>query len=229
MKKINFGKIDKLSYRSNESFKSLRTNIQFCGAGIKVILFTSCTPNEGKSNVSFNLAMSMAETGKKVLMIDADLRKSVLIGRYKVGAVDAGLTNYLAEQNTLEDILLQTDIENFDVIFAGPYAPNPAELLGGEIFQGMLEKLRGQYDYIFIDTPPLGSVIDAAIVATQADGAVLVIASHEISYRFAQSVKNQLEKSGCRILGAVLNKVVMQRKGYYGKYYGKYYDTYGAD
>ncbi len=226
MKKITFGKIEKLSYRANESFKSLRTNVQFCGNDIKVIMFTSCTPNEGKSNVCFNLAMSMAETGKKILMIDADLRKSVLVGRYKVGAVEAGLTHYLAGQNPLEDVLLDTDVENLHMIFSGTYAPNPAELLGASKFKEMIEKLREEYDYIFIDCPPLGSVIDAAIVSTITDGVILVIANNEISYHFAQSVKQQLDKAGCHILGAVLNKVPMEKKGYYGKYYGKYYGRY---
>ena len=229
MKQVKFGKIEKLSYRSNESFKSLRTNLQFCGDDIKVVMFTSCTPNEGKSNVSFNLAMSMAETGKKVLIIDADLRKSVLVGRYKVGAINAGLTHYLAGQNPLEDVLLESDVENLHIIFSGTYAPNPAELLGGEKFKKLVEKVREEYDYVFIDCPPLGSVIDAAIVSTQVDGVILVIANNEISYRFAQNVKSQLEKSGCKILGAVLNKVVMEKKGYYGKYYGKYYGTYGDE
>lgn len=222
MKKMELAKLDALSYRANEAFKTLRTNIQFSGDDIKVIAFTSCTPNEGKSNVTFNLARSFAENGKKVLLIDADLRKSVLAGRYKIGAVDAGLTNFLAGQAELDETLHETNVENMHLILSGPYAPNPAELLGTEKFQKSIEKFRGEYDYVLIDCPPLGSVIDAAIVAQQTDGVILVIENNAVSYRFAQNVKSQLEQSNCKILGAVLNKVPMEKKGYYGKYYGTY-------
>lgn len=228
MKKIDFAKLDKLSYRSNEAFKTLRTNVQFSGDDVKVIAFTSSTPNEGKSNVAFNLARSFAENGKKVLLIDADMRKSVLIGRYKIGAVDVGLTNFLAGQAAIDDVLLDTNLENMHMILSGPYAPNPAELLGTERFKETIEKFREEYDYILIDCPPLGSVIDAAIAARQADGVIIVIEDNATSYRYAQKVKMQLEQGNCKILGAVLNKVPLGRKGF-GKYYGKYYGTYGSE
>lgn len=225
-----------LDYRANEAYKTLRTNIQFCGDDIKVLTFTSCTPNEGKSSVSFNLAVSFAEVGKKVVLVDADLRKSVLVGRYKVGEVNQGLTHYLSGQAELKEVKLHTDIENMDIIFSGSHCPNPAELLNNTRFSNLISTLRETYDYVIVDTPPLGSVIDSAIVAKIADGAVLVIEANAISYRFAQSVKEQLDKSNCRILGTVLNKIPMEKKGYYGKYYGryygkyygKYYGTYGA-
>lgn len=216
-----------LDYRTNESYKTLRTNIQFCGNDIKLIALTSCTPNEGKSSVSFNLAVSLAEDGKRVAFIDADLRKSVLVGRYKVGQVNFGLTHYLSGQKNISDVLYRTDIDNLDIIFAGSFSPNPSELLNHDRFLDMTKSLRDQYDYIIVDTPPLGSVIDAAIVAKEVDGTILVIEANAISYRFAMSVKEQLEKANGRILGVVLNKVPMEKKGYYGKYYGKYYGTYG--
>ena len=234
---ITFEKRKDLDYRTNEAYKSLRTNIQFCGEDIRVLAFTSCTPNEGKSSVAFNLSHSFAQDGKRVVMIDADLRKSVLVGRYKVGAVDAGLSHYLSGQSELDEVLHTTDIENFDIIFSGPYAPNPAELLGSEKFNQMISQLKEKYDYVIVDCPPLGSVIDAAIIAQVADGSVLVIEKNAISYRFAQTVKAQLSKAECKILGVVLNKVPMGKKGYYGryygktygKYYGKYYGTYGSE
>lgn len=241
MNNIVFEKREKLDYRANEAFKTLKTNIQFCGDDIKVITFTSCTPNEGKSSISFNLAVSFAESGKKVLLVDADLRKSVLAGRYKVGVIDSGLTHYLSGQANLEKILLKTDIENLDIIFAGTFSPNPVELLEHKRFSDMIKTLREVYDYIIIDTPPLGSVIDSAVVAKISDGAVIVVECNAISYRFAQDVKAQLEKSECRIIGAILNKVPMMEKGYYskyygkyngkyyGKYYGKHYGTYGEE
>ncbi len=226
MEQIILAKKIELDYRVNEAYKALRTNLQFCGDNIKVITFTSCTPDEGKSSVSFNIARSFAEIGKKVLLVDADLRKSVLAGRYKVGEISGGLSHYLSGQMELDSVIYETDIPNMDIIFSGTYCPNPAELLSHPRFQKMINLLRNEYAYIFIDTPPLGAVIDSAIVAKISDGAVLVIEANAISYRFAQNVKEQLDKSGCRILGAVLNKVSMEKNGYYGKYYGKYYSNY---
>lgn len=217
--------IERNNYQITEAFKSLRTNIQFCGSDKKVIVLTSCTPNEGKSSVSMQLSASLAEAGKKTLLIDADLRKSVLMGRtHTAGQEIFGLTHYLAGQVTLQDVIHVTDVKNFHLIYSGPFPPNPAELLGGKNFKNMLNILRDVYDYIIIDAPPLGNVIDGAVIADSCDGAVMVIESGAISYRFAQEVKEQLEKSNCPILGAVLNKVDVQKQAYgkYGKYYGKY-------
>ena len=113
------------------------------------------------------------------------------------------------------------------MILAGPYSPNPAELLEDELFKVLLENAKELYDYIIIDTPPMLNLIDGAIIANQCDGAVIVVESGGISYRMAQKVKSQLEKSGCRILGAVLNRVGGEYgSGYYKKYYGKYYKKY---
>jgi len=216
----------KMDYLSNEAYKGLRTNILFCGSDIKVIAITSCTPNEGKTEISFRLAVSMAEAGKKVMFIDADLRKSVLVGRYKVETSLKGLSHYLSGQESLDSIICTTSAENMQIIFSGQVPPNPAELLGNSRYQSMIAEFREMYDYIIIDTPPLGRVIDAAVIAGQSDGAVLVIESNAISYKFAQKIVEQLEKSNCRILGAVLNKVEHKDKGIYGKYYGKYYGQY---
>lgn len=219
-------KTKKLNYSAEEAYKSLRTNIQFCGEDKKVIAVTSCTPNEGKSSVTLNLAISMAQAGKKVLLIDADLRKSVLVGSTKVSGSAKGLTHYLSKQAAMIDVICSTNVKNLHIVFAGPVPPNPAELLGGRYFREMIDSLRKVYDYILIDTPPLGSVIDSAVIAQECDGAMLVIESGVISYRFAQDVKAQLEKTNCPILGVVLNKVDMSGNGFYGKYYGKYFGKY---
>lgn len=217
---------EELDYRANESYKALRTNIEFCGDDIRVISLTSCTPNEGKTSISFNIAKSFVENGKRVALIDADLRKSVLIGRYRVGGVECGLTHYLSGHNKLEDVIYRTNINNLDIIFCGSHSPNPAELLNHDRFEDMIGALREEYDYVIIDTPPLGSVIDSAIVARAVDGVIIVIESNAISYKFAQSVKDQLERANCRILGVVINKIPMDKKRKYGKYYGKYYGGY---
>ena len=219
----------KLDYSSDESYKSLRTNLLFCGDDKKVIALTSCTPNEGKSSVSMNLAVSLTESGKKVLLIDADLRKSVLVGRTEVEGEVKGLSHYLSQQESLDNVIYATNIPHFHIIYAGTVPPNPAELLGGRHFKNLLKMVRDVYDYVIIDCPPLGSVIDAAIIAEECDGSVLVIESGVISYRFAQEVKDQLAKCACPILGVILNKVDMSKQGYYGKYYGKYYGRYGKE
>ena len=215
-----------LDFRTREAYKTLRANLEFSGEDVKVIAVTSCTPNEGKSSISMNLAKAIAESGKKVILIDADLRKSVLIGRYRTGTVRYGLSHYLSGQKTFNEVYCNTNIKNLYVAFSGPVPPNPSELLGGKYFHSMVKSLRSVFDYVIIDTPPLGSVIDSAIVSKQCDGSVIVIASNEISYKFAQKVKEQLEVAECRILGCVLNKVNLTQKGYYGKYYGKYYGRY---
>ncbi len=218
-------------YNYNEAIKTLRTNIQFCGSSIQAILFTSALPDEGKSDVSFTLAESFAQIGKKTVMIDADIRKSVLISRYHLEKEVGGLSQYLSGQKELDEILYDTSVENLSVIFAGPYSPNPAELLEEAFFEKMMKRLRADYDYIIIDTPPIANLIDGAIVAQHCDGVVLIIESGAISYRLEQKVKSQLEKTGCRILGVVLNKIDIHAEGYYGRYgkYGKYakYGKYG--
>lgn len=231
MKQINFMKLTELDNKTKEAYKTLRTNITFCGDEIKTIVFTSSVPNEGKSKVSFETAKALAEDGRKVLFIDADIRKSVTMVRYDVDAEIVGLTHYLAGKEPLEDVIYQTNIKHFDCIFTGANVPNPAELLGKSRMEKLIVQMREQYDYIIFDCPPLASVIDAAIVAKNCDGAIIVVETDNISYRIVQQVKDQLQKSGCQLLGVVLNKVEMGGKAYYGKYYGgyygKYYSSYG--
>ncbi|MBO5468863.1 MAG: CpsD/CapB family tyrosine-protein kinase [Lachnospiraceae bacterium] len=233
--KVNFEKLKDLDFKTNEAYKALRTNISFCGDDIKVIALTSSVPNEGKSAVSFHLARSFAEDNKKVLYIDADIRKSVYVARYGVDVETVGLSHYLTGQRKLDEIIYETSIDNLHTIFTGQVAPNPSELLGNSKFAQLIETQRDKYDYIIIDCPPLGSVIDAAVVARQCDGAIIVIETDNVGYKIVQNVKKQLEQSGCKVLGAVLNKVEVSGKGYYGKgyygkgYYGKgYYGGYGS-
>lgn len=226
MKTINIENLENINYRSTEAYNTLRTNIQFCGKDIKSICITSCTPNEGKSLVSFRLANSLAESGKRVLFLDSDLRKSVLAGRLKIDKGVLGLSQYLSGINTLDDILYQTNIENLDMIFAGPTPPNPLDLIAKPLFTELIRKQREQYDYIIVDTPPLGIVIDGANVAEVCDGTILVIQSNVISYKFAQRVLKQLEKGSCHVLGVILNKVGLKQRNYYGKQYNKYYGKY---
>lgn len=219
-------KIPPLDRRTEEAFKTLRTNLQFCGKEIKSIALTSCTPNEGKTSVSLQLARSLSENGKRVLFIDGDLRKSVILSRCQIDQTVKGLSHYLSGQCAFTEAVYMTNVKNLHMIFAGPVPPNPAELLGSNAFKIVIEKMKTVYDYIIIDTPPLGSVIDAAVIANECDGSVLVVKSGEISRRFARKIVDQLRMADCPILGAILNSVDMKKNSYgnyYGKYYGKYY------
>ena len=225
----------KQGYQMDEAYKALRTNLQFCGADKKVIAFTSCTPNEGKSNVTYHLAASLVESGKSVLLVDGDLRNSVLLGKVEEMPDQEikGLAHYLSKQAKLADVICGTTLPKFHIIFAGIVPPNPAELLGSRLFKDMIRTVRDVYDYVIVDTPPLGRVIDSAVIADACDGVVIVIESGAVSYRYVQEIKSQLEKSSCPILGTILNKVEYSREGYgrYGKYgkYGRYgkYGKYG--
>lgn len=227
MLNVNLDKIADLDFKTREAYKTLRTNVQFCGDDVQVVSITSCVPNEGKSMVSFNLAISIADSGKRVLFIDADLRKSVLIGRYKINKAIKGLTQFLSGVEPIENVKYTTNIENLDMILSGPVPPNPAELLASKKFTELVAVTKKEYDYVIIDTPPIGQVIDPAIVAQQTDGVIFLVSQANISYKYAQKQIEQLKKSGCRILGAVLNKVDPEGKGsYYGGYYGRYYGRY---
>ena len=212
----------KSDYFYEEAIKTLRTNVLFSSKQVKVILLTSCYPNEGKSDLAFHLAAEMGKAGKKVLLLDADIRKSIYIRRYSVNQNVQGLSQYLSGQIDRQWITYHTNYQNMDMIFAGPLAPNPSELLGDQSFNELLEEKKAEYDYILIDTPPIGTMIDAAVVGEKSDGAILVIESDMVSYKVAQRAKEQLERSGCRILGAVLNKVDLKKDKYYSSYYSHY-------
>ena len=226
MQDIQIQKVD-MEFRTREAYKTLRSNIEFSGDNIRAIAITSCTPNEGKSEVSFELAKSMAENGSRVLLVDADLRKSVLHRHFRGTKPTYGLSNYLIGKCSMDDAICRTNQEGFFTMFSGPVTPTPSELLNSERFEQLLKEGKEQFDYLVVDTPPLGSVIDSAIIGTRCDGTILVIAGGEISYRFAQNVYAQLKQADCRVLGCVLNKVDLSGgKGYYGKYYGRYYGKY---
>lgn len=216
------------NYQYEEAVKTLRTNLQFSGKSNKVILLTSSRSNEGKSDISYNLAVELGKAGKKVLLIDADIRNSVFKTQYSIKEDVQGLSQYLSGQaEHIEQVVYKTNHENLYMILAGPYAPNPTEMLGDEQFGQLIKAARQVFEYVIIDTPPLGMVVDAAIIGQYCDGALLVIENDSTSYRMCQKVKAQLENSGCKVLGAVLNKVQEKSKGYYG--YGQYgnYGTYG--
>jgi len=213
MKKIELQLDEQASsnYFVREAFNSLRANVLFSGKHVKVIVVTSCYAHEGKTSVSFDLARNLAESGKKILLVDADLRKSVVVSRYTKERGVYGLSQILSGQVDANEAIYGTNVEGMDIVFAGPYPPNPTELVGSPTFKEFLNEEREKYDYIIIDAPPLGLVIDAAVMSSICDGAILVINIGHVKYRVAQGVKAQIEKSGCKVLGVVLNQVDRKR------------------
>lgn len=215
-KKVSFNTASSKDYISNEAFKTLRTNLLFSGADVKTILLTSSNENEGKSTVSTELSKSLAEAGKKTLFIDADMRKSVIL---KNNDSVKGLSELLLNMCGTADVIYSTQNENFDVMFSGHFPPNPVEILANDRFATILEELKKKYDYIIIDTPPVGVVIDAAVIAARCDGAIIVLANRRTSRKSAIETKEQIERSGCRILGAVINEVEKSVGSYVSRYY----------
>lgn len=227
MKKLVMDLPEINDYRMVEGLNQLKTNLAFCGKDIKVITMTSSVPNEGKSSVSLSLSRTLAESGKKILMVDADLRKSVMAARYHIQGIDKGLSHYLTGQAEVEDIIYETEVEGFYITVAGPLSPDPTSILDSEQFEQFIEKVRDMFDYVIIDAPPLGVVIDAVIIGKYTDGAVIVIEQGVIKRKIVQDVIKQLKRGEVRILGAVLNKVD-ERIGAYGNYEYKYsYSYYG--
>jgi len=219
MQDIIIGKLKKLDYASEEEYKSLRTNLQFCGKEVKVIGITSCIPNEGKSSVAINIARSIAETGKKVLLVDCDMRKSVLVGRHRITKASNGLSHFLSGYRELDESLCQTNIPNLYMILAGPIPPNPSELLVSSKMRRLVKELREVCDVIILDAPPSLVVTDANILARIADSTIIVVAQNETKYDSLEKVKKSIEKVGGKIAGVVLNKVPVDPKKYENSYY----------
>lgn len=208
-----------------EYYNSIRTNIQFSGRNLKVIALTSAQPGEGKSTTATNLAISFAKAGFRTLLIDADTRNSVMSGTFKSKERYQGLTSFLSGNSELSDIICDTNIDNLMIIPAGQVPPNPTSLIQNDNFKAMIEIVRGLYDYVIIDTPPLGLVIDAAILAHYSDASLLVVKAGADKRRTVTKLKEQLEQSGSAFLGVILNKydIHLDKYGSYGSYgnYGK--------
>lgn len=219
-----------VSRENAETYKMIRTNLQYCGSDKKVIAFTSSIPGEGKSSSAFQVGLSLAESGKKVLLVDGDLRNSSLREYFVIESKFTGLTAFLEDRENFSNAIRSTNNPNFHVLLAGEISDKPAELLERVNFRKMILAARKVYDYVLIDTPPIGRVIDAMVISNVCDGIVLVIQSGILSRRYLQKIKKQLEVGECPIIGCIVNKVKKKEIGYgkYGKY-GKYgaYGTYG--
>ena len=194
--------------KTEEYFNAIRTNIQFSGKENKILAITSVREGEGKSTTSTSLALSLAQAGFKTLLIDADTRNSVMSGTFKATGTIKGLTNYLSGNADLP---------------SGKVPPNPTALLQNAYFNKMIEAIKNIFDYIIIDTPPIGLVVDAAIISNACDGFILVTQAGRIKRNYVEKAKEQMEQSGSKFLGIILNKV-SESVATYGDYgdYGNY-------
>lgn len=203
----------------SEAYRSVRTNLQFAGAGkkLKYISFTSATPGEGKSATIANIAITLAQDKKKVLLIDCDMRKPRQHKQF--GLPNKGLSNYIAMGEAFENVVNRDVFEYLDVLPSGPVPPNPSELLGSPAMLDILNKVEDTYDYILLDMPPVLAVTDVAVLGRKVDGIVYVLKVGAISPDEAKEAKKRLEQSGSNILGVVLNCVPQKRHNSYGYYY----------
>lgn len=208
------------SFVVQEAYKTLRTNVRFFlrGEGCRKICITSGAAGEGKSITLLNLAISVAEAGQKVLLIDADLRRPAL-ARLLVEKATPGLSNVLADLVPVEEVVRKEMYPNLDIILSGDVPPNPSELLGGDRMKELIDTMAQKYDYILVDTPPVNVVSDACIVANLLDGVLLLVRQgHSKKDAVKRAVAN-LRLTGAKPLGFVLNGAPLEREKTYG-YYG---------
>lgn len=212
-----------------EAYKTLRTNVMFSLTGespCKMIVVTSALQSEGKSVTATNLALSFAELGKKVLLMDCDLRKPKL-GRLLNLSAPAGLSNVLMEPELLEKALIKS-FGGVDIILAGDIPPNPSELLASVRMEKLLGQMKERYEYIIVDTPPINMVTDAMVLAPQSDGVLFVVRANQSDRNSVGYAIDQLDYAQVKVLGFVLNDVELEKSSYgYGKSRYSRYRRYG--
>lgn len=223
LKEIARKLIVKMSPKSfvSEQFRVARTNINFSmpDGELKTLLITSSMPGEGKSTTAANLAYLFAQEGKRVILIDSDMRKPTVHYTFHLTNT-IGLSNVLTKKVSVTDAINETDLENLQIITSGPIPPNPAELLTASSMDVMITTLKEAYDLIIFDAPPVLSVTDSQILANKSDGTVLVISAGDTDKVSALKAKELLLASKAKIIGTVLNNFKLEKDHYYYQYYG---------
>lgn len=227
MKKIEINKFPPLEYASQEAVNTLCTNLSFSGENVKRIMITSAHAVEGKSFLSMNIMRTMAKYGKRVVLVDTDLRRSYISTQFDMRFEDGGgLAHYLAGMIDEDSVVYSTNISGAYIVPVGRTVSNPLPLLNSENFSKLLKRLAEQFDYVLVDAPPIGLVIDAAEIAKSCDGTLIVVSYNKVRRQELIDVKEQILQTGCPILGAVLNMVeydtYLSRKYYYKSYYSYY-------
>ncbi len=217
---------EKTSFNVKEAYKALRTNIIFSltkeDKGKKVMISSSLA-SEGKSTTCVNVAITFAQMGAKVCLVDCDLRRPNIGKLLNLDTVP-GVSNYLIDANTKEEIVHKNVRENLDVICSGDIPPNPAELIGSEAMEKLLDELSEEYEYVFVDTPPICVVTDPSVVASKVSGVVIVALQNSTEKDILKIAVEQVEFVGAKLLGFVLNGVEYTSTGRYKYRYGyRYY------
>ncbi|MBR1585180.1 MAG: CpsD/CapB family tyrosine-protein kinase [Clostridia bacterium] len=232
MPTMNITNFPPLSYAGTEAINTLCTNLTFSGDNIKRIMITSCHASEGKSMISMNVMRTMASLGKKVVLVDGDLRRSMIVQHYgiKFDSENAmGLTHLLAGMAREEEVLYATNIPGASMVPVAKTVSSSLSLLNSNKLENMLNLLAQYFDYVIVDAPPIGALIDAAQIARYCDGTLIVVSYNMIRKQELVDAQHQLEATGCPILGTVINQAqfdsYMSRKYYYKSYYS-HYDTY---
>jgi capsular exopolysaccharide synthesis family protein len=226
MKRATIGKMIALDFMGGEAINAICSNLLFAGRNIKKILLTSVNTSEGKSLITQQMLWNLAKRGKRTVLIDADLRRSNLVMdlEFSTDGPITGLAHFLAGYSTLEDVLYETNIPQAVILPMGRNVKSPVALLALPQFGEMLETLAETFDIVLIDSPPLGVVIDAADIASNCDGTVIVVEHDKTRRKDLVNVRNLIDQTGCPILGCVINKLKLESFGtkrYYN--YSGYY------
>jgi capsular exopolysaccharide synthesis family protein len=214
-----------------EAFRALRTSIMLSrtGGGPKVILVTSCIPGEGKTTITTNLAVAFAQHDKKVIIVEADMRRPRMKHAFDVGN-KAGLSNVLAGTHTSDEAILRgVQVPTLDILPAGPHPPMPSEILGSTAFDELLQQLRSRYDIVLIDSPPALLVTDAVSISLKSDATVWVTRAGVVTRPQLARAADLIERNGMPVIGFIVNRMTRKVAGYgYGYGYGYEYDNYGS-
>jgi polysaccharide biosynthesis transport protein len=218
----------RVSANFSEAFKTVRTNVLFSTAeeGLRSLVVTSAGPGEGKSIVSANLAIALAQTGLRVLLVDADMRRPRVHEIFDF-AQEPGFSNLLTSNAKASEVIKRSSVHGLWLLGAGHIPPNPAELLGSPRYTDFLASLDEHFDWVVVDTPPVLVVADSMIVANQATGVVFVVGADQTSRHAAKNAVDQLAATGAHVVGSVLNRADLHRNPhYYSAYYKKEYSRY---
>lgn len=233
MKQAKLNQVKPLDYTCEEALNSICTALTFSGRELKKIVLTSQDQSDGKSWMTMHIAAMLSQRGRRVLLIDADLRRSALVHRHRIHfeGEQLGLAHYLTGQCELNDCIYETNLYGMCFLPAGRDVANPVTLMDTPYFTEMLDTLAKNFDLVLIDAPPVGMVVDAAEIAGSCDGSVIVVHYNKTHMRDVAECKRKMEQSGTPVLGCIINKVAFDslsakkyyNRGYYRNYYRNYY------
>jgi len=233
VKTLSIKKFPEMGYAGTEAINTLCTNLTFTGAKYKKIMVSSVMSGEGKTFLSMQILRTLSELGKRVVLVDADLRRSTIDATYRIQYPDKeklGISHYLAKKCELEDVIYNTDLRRAFYVPVGYAVNNSLALLNSPRFSMLLEQISPNVDYIIVDAPPVGMIVDGVEIAKSCDGALLAVNYNQVRRRDLLDARSQIEKTGCDVLGVAINNVPLkiynsknyQGRGYYKGYYSRY-------